>query len=127
MSEIENKSTGPITEEGKARSSQNALKHGLFAKRILMEGESQEEFDRHYNQFKEDFKPVGAAEQDLVLLLATTTWRRQRLPGIEAAAMDNAVAAGETEFKFLATFGIYQNRLNRTFDNAMKQLQQLQS
>ena len=127
MPDNEMKSTGPRTEEGKARSSQNALKHGLFAKTILIQGESQEEFDRHYNQFKGDYKPVGATEEDLVLLLATTSWRRRRLPGLEAATMDNAIAAGQTEFKFLATFGIYQHRLNRTFDNALEQLKELQA
>ena len=34
-------STGPRTEEGKARSSQNSLKHGVFAKTIVLPGESQ--------------------------------------------------------------------------------------
>ena len=33
------KSTGPRTEEGKARSSQNGLKHGLLARDAVMAGE----------------------------------------------------------------------------------------
>ena len=39
------KSKGPITEEGIARSAQNAIKHGLAAhKLIVVEGESAQEW-----------------------------------------------------------------------------------
>ncbi len=38
------KSSGPATPEGKARSSQNAVKHGLHSKQILLPTESAEEF-----------------------------------------------------------------------------------
>ena len=37
-------STGPRTPEGKARSSQNARKHGLFARDTLLPDENPEEF-----------------------------------------------------------------------------------
>ena len=38
------KSTGPRTEEGKAASSQNAVKHGLYAYTDVLEGETREAF-----------------------------------------------------------------------------------
>jgi len=37
-------SSGPVSEEGKARSSQNALKQGLFSKRRLLDDGDPEEF-----------------------------------------------------------------------------------
>ena len=37
------KSTGPATEAGKKRSSQNALKSGIFSRVILLKGESRSE------------------------------------------------------------------------------------
>ena len=49
-------STGPRTEEGKARSSQNSLKHGAFSKSILLPGESQEEFDALFAGLRKDVK-----------------------------------------------------------------------
>ena len=40
------KSTGPRTEEGKARVSLNALKHGLLARDAVLPSEDPAEFDR---------------------------------------------------------------------------------
>ena len=40
------KSTGPNTPEGKARSSKNALKHGLLARDAVLPGEDPADFDR---------------------------------------------------------------------------------
>jgi hypothetical protein len=37
--------TGPRTELGKQRSSQNAIRHGIFSEAILLKGESQAGFD----------------------------------------------------------------------------------
>ena len=38
-------STGPRTELGKQRSSQNATRHGIFSKAVLLKGESQADFE----------------------------------------------------------------------------------
>jgi hypothetical protein len=38
------RSTGPVTAEGKRRSSQNATSHGLLARHIVMRDESPEGF-----------------------------------------------------------------------------------
>lgn len=39
-------STGPKTPAGKARISHNAISHGIFAQRLLLEGEQPEEYQR---------------------------------------------------------------------------------
>ena len=41
------KSNGPITEAGKARSSMNAMKSGLYSKKRFISGESEAEFQAH--------------------------------------------------------------------------------
>ena len=57
------KSTGPNTPEGKARSSKNALKHGLLARDAVLPGEDPADFDRQLTAL-EDWalprNPTGA-------------------------------------------------------------------
>src|SRR5579864_5435117 len=66
------KSRGPITPEGKARSSKNALKHGLTSQFEALSGESQEDFDAllesHMTQYQSKWissrpwpSPAGAS------------------------------------------------------------------
>ena len=49
------KSSGPRTDNGKARASYNALKHGLTAERLLLPGESAEEFEAYRTDLIEHF------------------------------------------------------------------------
>ncbi len=44
------KSTGPRTPEGKAVVSENAVKHGLSARKVVIHGEDRAEFDRFRGQ-----------------------------------------------------------------------------
>jgi len=55
-------STGPRTEEGKARSSQNALKHCVYAKDILLFWEDFDGYDAFRHQLMVDWEPRTAAE-----------------------------------------------------------------
>jgi len=59
-------STGPRTPEGKARSSRNALKHGLLSSQILLEHESAEELEALREGLYEELQPIGALEETLV-------------------------------------------------------------
>ena len=54
------KQTGPRTARGKAASSQNAVKHGLRSKDVVIRGESVEEFDNLLQDVRRDQNPVGA-------------------------------------------------------------------
>src|ERR1700693_580859 len=76
-SSVDRKSTGPRTAQGKERSKHNALRHGIFAKVVVLPGESQREFDALLNGLRNDFQPVGTFESCLVETLAIT-WSRQR-------------------------------------------------
>ena len=78
------KSTGPRTEEGKARSSQNGLKHGLLARDAVMAGEDPAEYDRQLQQLEENIFPKNAIEFELVRQIADAEWRLRRLSRIEA-------------------------------------------
>ena len=86
------RSTGPRTPEGKARSRANALKHGLLAETILINDrdpdEDRRDFDDLLSALIEDVRPAGAREQLLVERLAVCYWRLRRAHRYEAHCID---------------------------------------
>ena len=94
------KSKGPTSPEGKAISSQNALKHG-FAAAInnVLCVEDKEAFELHVAGYRAAFTPQNYLEETLVDQLASVNWRQTRLAGIETAIVDAqlAVQADEVE------------------------------
>jgi hypothetical protein len=99
-----NRSTRPCTEEGKARSSQNAVKHGPFAKIVLLPGESQEQFDALYDGLTENHKPGTATEECIVYRMAAIQWKLVRMDNLEGLAGQKASETREFDGKFLAYF-----------------------
>jgi hypothetical protein len=79
------RSTGPRTPEGKARSSQNAVRHGLTSQASLLNGESQEELDELARGMEADLRPRGAAEREIVARIVSLTWRLRRVARVEEA------------------------------------------
>src|ERR1017187_6590152 len=78
-------SQGPTTAEGKAASSQNALKFGFFALNPLLPGESDTEFATFRAGWIESLHPADHAERTLVDRIADSAWRLRRFPAVEAA------------------------------------------
>ncbi len=83
------KSTGPRTEEGKAASRRNALRHGLTAKTVVLDLEDPQEFEQFRSRILEAFAPAEGAEQLLTEEVASALWRLKRAQRIEAAAFDH--------------------------------------
>jgi len=83
------RSTGPRTPEGKAVSSQNALRHGLRAESTIVRGEDPEEFDQFRQLLLEDLAPAGALEVMLADRVITGFWKLRRAGGIEAEILDD--------------------------------------
>ena len=79
------KSTGPRSADGKARVAQNALRHGLAGRHIVLPNENA----RKYNAFRAGIFLSLAPEGDLEGFLADTivahSWRLRRIPMLEAA------------------------------------------
>ena len=86
------KSTGPRTEDGKARVAKNALKHGLLARDTVLPGEDPADFDRQLSALEADLQPANSLEFELVRQIADSQWRMRRLTRLEtgfiAAAVD---------------------------------------
>jgi hypothetical protein len=77
--------TGPRTELGKKRSSQNALKSGIFSRAALLKGESRSEYQTLLEDLRETCQPEGKVEEILVDKLASIIWRYRRLLLAEGA------------------------------------------
>jgi hypothetical protein len=79
------RSRGPKTEAGKARSSQNALKHGLCAQRfVVLADEDAAEYAAHEEALLAELAPDGALQTLLARRVAAAAWRLLRADRIEA-------------------------------------------
>jgi len=95
------KSTGPRTEEGKARASLNALKHGLRAASLAVPFlENPEDWEVHRSLVVRDLAPVGYLETILGERVAALLWRLGRVARYESAVVSNAIreAGGRRPF-----------------------------
>ncbi len=79
------RSNGPITEEGKAAVSLNALKFGFYARDPVVPGEQREEWIAFRDELVASFEPASPTEKLLANRVADSAWRLRRLPVVEAA------------------------------------------
>ena len=77
-------STGPVTEEGKRRSRQNAVRHGLTAETVIDALEDAEDYAAFEMAVTADYDAQSAVERELVLRLASLLWRLRRATAIES-------------------------------------------
>src|SRR5450432_374588 len=82
-------SHGPITAEGKARSSRNSIRHGMTAnEHTVLEAEIPEEYDEVRSAFIEQLHPETKAELRLVEKIANLDWRLERLAMLETSLLN---------------------------------------
>jgi len=79
------KSTGPQTEQGKAISRLNALKHGILSKELLLTGEVSRELEELSRCLRVELRPEGELELVLVDRIATCVWRLRRVLRVETS------------------------------------------
>src|SRR5215472_15508277 len=77
------KSTGPKSDEGKAKSSMNALRHGLTAGQAVLPHENQDDYEKLREGMLASYAPENTAEQALVEELANAYWRLMRLHRVD--------------------------------------------
>jgi hypothetical protein len=145
------KSRGPVTPAGKVCSAANSRRHGLASASILLDGESQEDFQLLRQDFINQFQPQTAVETDLVDVMAIARWRLRRLLEVEAHMFDLEIIRRQEQideqlegleqvdrlaFVFqelsdnsnsLTLLLRYEGSINRSYDKALKQLLELQS
>ena len=82
------KSTGATSDEGKAVIAGNAIKHGLFAQRLILQDENLDEYAQLIDGLISCLNPVGTLEQLLVEKIAVATWKQLRLSRAESASIE---------------------------------------
>ena len=101
------KSRGPVTAEGKARSSKNATTHGLTAESVVLPGESEQRFHALLDSMLEAYAPSSDYEVSLVEKMAALNWQQDRLLSIDTVTlgvqMDVMAPALEAEVENLST------------------------
>jgi hypothetical protein len=80
-------STGPRTIEGRARSSRNAIRHGLTAETVVAPLEDLEDYTAFELAITADFEARTAVERELVLRLSNLLWRLRRATTIETGLL----------------------------------------
>jgi hypothetical protein len=136
------KSQGPITEAGKAKSRFNALKHGIDAKQQIMFTESAEDLAVLAAEYHELHRPANADERFLVDTLINNEWRLRRLRCVETELwraagqqfMDaHQVEAANSGDAFTGSGPAFErlqrimNSCERHYRNARKDLQEAQA
>jgi hypothetical protein len=64
----------------------NALVHEIYAKDILLPWESRKEFEKLLADLRDDFRPVGRMQNDIVFDLAHLRWQKYRVHKMHIAA-----------------------------------------
>ncbi len=84
-------STGPVTADGKAIVSQNAVKHGIFARDLIISAGDGQESEQEYRELLDglvvSFNPNGQMECLLVEKFAVDFWRLRRVLRFETGSI----------------------------------------
>lgn len=84
-------STGATTEQGKSMVAQNAIKHGIFTKSLIISNGDGKENENDYNQLLgnliESLNPQNQMESLLVEKIAVDFWRLRRVISFETGSI----------------------------------------
>lgn len=83
------KKGGVRTDEGKAISRYNAIKHGLLSKEVLLEGEDEKALIEIGRRLRFELEPQTELELVLVDRITANVWRLRRVMKIEREMIDS--------------------------------------
>ncbi len=114
-------STGPATSEGKAIVAQNAVKHGIFAKDLLITTGDGKEDAQEYRELLDgliiSLNPVGQMECLLVEKISVDYWRLRRVLRFESGSIRKVLDMAISDYYNKADWqGIKENKTNEELD-----------
>lgn len=121
-------STGPVTSEGKALVSQNAVKHGIFAKDMLITTGDGKEDAREYQELLDglilSLHPSGQMECLLVEKIAADYWRLRRVLRFETGSIRKFLDTAINDYYEKADY--FGNREHKTNDEIDEEIAKAQ-
>jgi hypothetical protein len=118
------KSTGPKTEAGKANSSQNGWKHGLFGVFRVLATEDQYVYDSLLNQLIAEHNPTTPTEAILVENMAQHHWLRNRALYLQHHCFESEDGIDTAR---LNLFMRYESMHERAYHKCMNELSKLRA
>lgn len=114
-------STGPLTPEGKALVSQNAVKHGIFVKDLLITAGDGKEDEQEYKELLDglvlSLHPSGQMECLLVEKIAADYWRLRRVLRFESGSIRKVLDMAISDYYNKADWqGIKEHKTNEELD-----------
>jgi hypothetical protein len=135
-------SRGPVTPAGKDASARNSLRHGMIAKTIVLDGESEERFLALIEALTEEYKPSTEAQRALLDIMAAAQWRLLRTWSIQKADFNREMARHQGPAPMRASVAFrdlcdnsrsmdlihrYETSYDRQFSRALRNLLALQA
>ena len=137
------KSRGPVTPEGKQRSKMNALRHGLCAEVVLLDGERPDAFEELHAEILAVFQPADITELKLAELATASLWRiaraweyekrimnkeiRRQPEGLAADRAGDAFAELADNHRSLDLLLRYDTKFERQYHRSLHRLQRLRA
>src|ERR1022692_2139760 len=140
--------TSGRTQEGKARSSMNALRHGLTARVVVLPTEDMDAYQAFSKEIVDSLDAQTPVERQFAQTVADNQWRINRIRSIEDGmlGMGHFEAAGNfdcptseihsamtaarafrDDSKSFVNLSIYEQRLHRSMKESLRQLRELQT
>src|ERR1022692_2424628 len=140
--------TSGRTQEGKARSSMNALRHGLTARVVVLPTEDMDAYQAFSKEIVDSLDAQTPVERQFAQTVADNQWRINRIRSIEDGmlGMGHFEAAGNfdcptseihsamtaarafrNDSKSFVNLSIYEQRLHRSMKDSLRQLRELQT
>ena len=85
------RSRGPVTPQGIQRSSQNARRHGLLSKCVVLDEECKETFESLLGQYEARFQPADDIEFGMIEEMISSYWRLRRAWAIETRLLEDQI------------------------------------
>ncbi|KKS44569.1 MAG: hypothetical protein UV05_C0004G0004 [candidate division CPR1 bacterium GW2011_GWA2_42_17] len=121
-------STGPVTPGGKALVAQNAVKHGIFAKDLIISAGDGKEDEQEYRELLDgiilSLNPSGQMECLLVEKIAVDFWRLRRVLRFESGSIRKVLDMAISDYYNKVDWqGIKEHKTDEELDEKIAEYQ----